>query len=143
MKAFRRLIEAIEAEGSAALVTLARVEGSSPREAGVRMVVRPSGGFQGTIGGGTLEFAALEAANEALRKGRGPAQSCSLALGPELGQCCGGRVEWRVETFDKRDLSDLSAFAIAEGGASAALSARLGPDGRVQRMLGTSVSERG
>ena len=29
------------------------------------MVVRPSGGFHGTIGGGTLEFAALEAANEA------------------------------------------------------------------------------
>ena len=35
MKAFRRLIEAIEAEGSAALVTLVRVEGRS-REAGVR-----------------------------------------------------------------------------------------------------------
>jgi xanthine dehydrogenase accessory factor len=142
MKAFRRLIEAIEAEGSAALVTLARVEGSSPREAGVRMVVRPSGGFHGTIGGGTLEFAALEAANEALRRGRGPAQRRSLALGPELGQCCGGRVEWRVETFDKRDLDDLSPFAIAEGGASAALSARLGPDGRVQRTLGSGVVER-
>jgi xanthine dehydrogenase accessory factor len=106
------------------------------------MVVRPSGGFHGTIGGGTLEFAALEAANEALRKGRGPAQRRSLALGPELGQCCGGRVEWRVETFDKRDLEDLSAFAIPEGGALAALSARLGPDGRIQRTLGTSVSER-
>jgi xanthine dehydrogenase accessory factor len=142
MKAFRRLIEAIEAEGSAALVTLARVEGSSPREAGVRMVVRPSGGFHGTIGGGTLEFAALEAANEALRKGRGPARRRSLALGPELGQCCGGRVEWRVETFDKRDLDDLSALAIAEGGAPATLSAVLGADGRVQRTLGSSVSER-
>jgi xanthine dehydrogenase accessory factor len=142
MKAFRRLIEAIEAEGSAALVTLARVEGSSPREAGVRMVVRPSGGFHGTIGGGTLEFAALEAANEALRKGRGPARRRSLALGPELGQCCGGRVEWRVETFDKRDLDDLSALAIAEGGASATLSAVLGADGRVQRTLGSSASER-
>ncbi len=142
MKAFRRLIEAIEAEGSAALVTLARVEGSSPREAGVRMVVRPSGGFHGTIGGGTLEFAALEAANEALRKGRGPARRRSLALGPELGQCCGGRVEWRVETFDKRDLDDLSALAIAEGGASATLSAVLGADGRVQRTLGSSLSER-
>ena len=81
------------------------------------MVVRPSGGFHGTIGGGTLEFAALEAANEALRRGRGPARRRSLALGPELGQCCGGRVEWRVETFDKRDLDDLSALAIAEGGA--------------------------
>ena len=99
------------------------------------MVVRPSGGFHGTIGGGTLEFAALEAANEALTKGRGPARRRSLALGPELGQCCGGRVEWRVETFDKRDLDDLSALAIAEGGASATLSARLGPDGRVQRTL--------
>ena len=82
MKAFRRLIDAIEAESSAALVTLARVEGSSPREAGARMVVRPSGGFHGTIGGGALEFAALEAANEALRRGRGPAVRRSLALGP-------------------------------------------------------------
>jgi xanthine dehydrogenase accessory factor len=143
MRAFRRLVEAIEAEGSAALVTLARVEGSSPREAGTRMVVRPSGGFHGTVGGGALEFAALEAANEALRRGRGPARRRSLALGPELGQCCGGRVEWRIETFDKRDLNDLSPLAIAEvGGASATLSARLEPDGRVQRTLGSGVSER-
>jgi xanthine dehydrogenase accessory factor len=142
MKAFRRLIDAIEAEGSAALVTLARVEGSSPREAGAQMVVRPSGGFHGTIGGGALEFAALEAANQALKKGRGPAARRSLALGPELGQCCGGRVEWRVETFDRRDLDDLSPLAIAESGASATLSARLGLDGRIQRTLGSSMSER-
>ena len=62
MRAFRRLMEAIEAEGSAALVTLTRIQGSSPREAGARMVVRPSGGFHGTIGGGALEWAALDAA---------------------------------------------------------------------------------
>jgi xanthine dehydrogenase accessory factor len=142
MRAFRRLIDAIEAEGAAALVTLARVEGSSPREAGVRMVVRPSGGFHGTIGGGTLEFAALEAAGEALTRGRGPARRRTLALGPELGQCCGGRVEWRVETFDKSDLADLSALAIAECGASETLSARLGPDGRVQRTIAASLGER-
>ncbi|MGH6798883.1 MAG: xanthine dehydrogenase accessory protein XdhC [Roseiarcus sp.] len=135
MRAFRRLIDAIEAEGSAALVTLARVEGSSPREAGARMVVRPSGGFHGTIGGGALEFAALDAAQTALRKGRGPAFRRSLALGPELGQCCGGRVEWRVETFDARDVDDLSTLAIADGGGSTILSARLGPDGRVERTL--------
>ncbi len=82
MLAFRRLIDAIEAEGSAALVTLARVEGSSPREAGARMVVRPSGGFHGTIGGGALEWVALEAAQTALKQGRGPASRRSLALGP-------------------------------------------------------------
>ncbi len=135
MRAFRRLVDAIEAEGSAALVTLARVEGSSPREAGARMVVRPSGGFHGTIGGGALEFAALDAAQAALKAGRGPAFRRSLALGPELGQCCGGRVEWRVETFDARDLDDLSTLAIADGGGAATLAAALGPDGRVERTL--------
>ena len=125
MQAFRRLIDAIEAEGLAALVTLARVEGSSPREAGARMVVRPSGGFHGTIGGGALEWAALDAANAALKAGRGPASRRSLALGPELAQCCGGRVEWRVETFDARDLDDLSPLAIAEAGGAATIRARL------------------
>lgn len=139
MRAFRRLIDAIEAEGSAALVTLARVEGSSPREAGARMVVRPSGGFHGTIGGGALEFAALEAAQAALVAGRGPAQNRSLALGPELGQCCGGRVEWRIETFDARDLDDLSSLAIVEGAGAATLRARLRLDGRVERALASGA----
>src|SRR5271165_1713683 len=141
MLAFRRLIDAIEAEGSAALVTLSRVEGSSPREAGARMVVRPSGGFHGTIGGGALEWAALDAANAALKAGRGPALRRSLALGPELAQCCGGRVEWRVETFDTRDLEALSPWAIAEAGGAATVSARLGLDGRVERSLRASPGE--
>jgi len=135
MLAFRRLIDAIEAEGSAALVTLARVEGSSPREAGARMVVRPSGGFHGTIGGGALEWVALEAAQTALKQGRGPASRRSLALGPELAQCCGGRVDWRIETFDRRDLSDLRAIAAAEGAGPITLRAHVGGDGRVERNL--------
>src|SRR5664279_4902762 len=104
MLAFRRLVEAIEAEGSAALITLARVQGSSPRESGARMVVRPSGGFHGTIGGGALEWAALNAAMSAMGHGRGPAMRRSLALGPELAQCCGGRVASRIEILDTADL---------------------------------------
>lgn len=143
MRAFRRLIDAIEAEGSAALVTLARVEGSSPREAGARMVVRPSGGFHGTIGGGALEWTALEAAQAALEAGRGPAQRRSLALGPELGQCCGGRVEWRIETFDARDLEDLSSLAIAEVAGAARIRARLRLDGRVERALASGSGAMG
>jgi xanthine dehydrogenase accessory factor len=135
MLAFRRLIDAIEAEGLAALVTLARVQGSSPREAGARMVVRPSGGFHGTIGGGALEWAALEAAQTALKLGRGPALRRSLALGPELAQCCGGRVEWRIETFDRRDLGDLGVIAAAEGRGSATIRAAIGGQGRIERRL--------
>ena len=135
MRAFRRLVEAIEAEGSAALVTLARVEGSSPREAGARMVVRPSGGFHGTIGGGALEWVALEAALAALKAGRGAAARRSLALGPELAQCCGGRVDWRIEIFDRRDEQDLRALAKAEAEGVGSLTARIDADGRVERRI--------
>ncbi len=135
MLAFHRLLEAIEAEGAGALVTLARVQGSSPREAGARIVVRPSGGFHGTIGGGALEWVALEAALAALKAGRGPAARRSLALGPELAQCCGGRVDWRIEVFDRRDGEDLAALAAAEAGGVKSLTARIGADGRVERRL--------
>jgi xanthine dehydrogenase accessory factor len=140
MRAFRRLINAIEAEGSAALVTLARVEGSSPREAGARMVVRPSGGFHGTIGGGALEWAALEAASTALKAGRGPALRRSLALGPELAQCCGGRVEWRIETFDDHDLERLRPLAEAERGSAPGRAVYLFGAGHVGRALALALA---
>ena len=71
MQLYHRLVQAIEAEGAAALVSLVETRGSSPREAGAAMVVRPSGGFHGTIGGGALEWRALIEAREALREGRG------------------------------------------------------------------------
>jgi len=135
MRPFRRLVAAIEAEGAAALVTLTRIQGSSPREAGARMVVRPSGGFHGTIGGGALEWAALDEAQAALKLGRGPASRRSLALGPELAQCCGGRVEWRIETFDRRDLAEIAPIAEAEQQGRGKLGARLGQDGRVERTV--------
>jgi xanthine dehydrogenase accessory factor len=45
--------------GAAVLVTLAQSQGSSPREAGAPMMVRPDGRFSGTIGGGALEWLAL------------------------------------------------------------------------------------
>jgi xanthine dehydrogenase accessory factor len=133
MGTFARIIEAIEAEGSAALVSLAKVEGSSPREPGAHMVVRPSLGFHGTIGGGALEWQALAAAGAALKAGRGPALRRSLALGPELAQCCGGRVAWRIETFDARDLEGLAALAAAEARGPLETIAWFCEDGRVAR----------
>ncbi len=141
MDTFRRLIEAIEAEGAAALITLAETAGSSPREAGVRMVVRASGGFYGTIGGGELEHQALDEARAALAAGRGPARRRLVALGPELGQCCGGRVVWRLETFDARDLADLAPLSAAEREGPFVALARLGGDGRVERRLGEAAGD--
>ena len=142
MQAFRRLIESIEAEGAAALVSLVKTEGSSPREAGARMVVRPSGSFHGSIGGGELEWRALIEARTALRLGRGPALRRVVALGPEMAQCCGGRVEWRIEIFDARDLEALAPFAVAERGGAFAVVTQNAADGRIERSLAHGEANR-
>jgi xanthine dehydrogenase accessory factor len=135
MLTFSRLLEALGAEGAGALISLVKVEGSSPRESGARMVVRPSGAFNGTIGGGALEWEALEAARAALAAGRGAPVRRTVSLGPDLAQCCGGRVQWLIETFDARDTAELAALAAAERAGSFVAEARKGADGRLERSI--------
>jgi xanthine dehydrogenase accessory factor len=135
MRIFSRLVEALDAEGAGALVTVLAAEGSSPRDAGARLVVRPSGGFHGTIGGGTLEWQALADARRALAAGRGAARHLSQSLGPDLGQCCGGRVRLLIETFDAHDRSDLAHLAQCESAGLLETEAVLGEDGRYHRAI--------
>ncbi|MDS9468025.1 xanthine dehydrogenase accessory protein XdhC [Paracoccus sp. MBLB3053] len=72
-------------------VTITRTRGSSPREAGATMHVTRDA-TQGTIGGGQLEFMAIDRARQMLARGEDSARM-DVPLGPEIGQCCGGRVE--------------------------------------------------
>src|SRR5579872_6201608 len=105
--------------GAAVLVTLAEARGSSPREVGARMMVRSDGRFSGTIGGGALEWLALAEAQQMMTPGGGRGSDdgrssfrrLSKALGPELGQCCGGRVVVTLERFAAGDLNKVAAFA--------------------------------
>ncbi len=75
---------------------LARIEvhsalGSTPRENGAWMLVSPDASF-GTIGGGQLEFRAIEHARQMIAAGTPDSDLLDIPLGPEIGQCCGGRV---------------------------------------------------
>jgi xanthine dehydrogenase accessory factor len=72
------------------LVTVLIARGSSPREAGCKMVVTRDALF-GTIGGGNLEFVCIDTARDMLDGDGGPAMR-DFPLGPALGQCCGGHV---------------------------------------------------
>ena len=54
MRVWARLLETIDSHGRVAMVTVASTRGSTPREAGARVIIQPDGGFSGTIGGGTL-----------------------------------------------------------------------------------------
>jgi xanthine dehydrogenase accessory factor len=100
-------------EGEAcAMVSVIAVEGSAPREAGARMIVTRQG-YHGTIGGGALEWRAIAAAQAMLERGGGSSRS-THALGPELGQCCGGRVELFTEVFEQASLARIEALAARE-----------------------------
>jgi xanthine dehydrogenase accessory factor len=83
----------------AVLVTVALVEGSGPREPGAKMLVTRARQFD-TIGGGHLEMRAVEISRAMLR-GEGPSRRVErFALGPSLGQCCGGVVHLAFERVD-------------------------------------------
>ncbi len=95
--------------GAGVRVTVLRTEGSVPREALTWMWVAASdgvmgtGGTWGTIGGGHLELAAIETATQ-LAKGSLPSPHMQrTALGPSLGQCCGGVVWLHFEAMDAQN----------------------------------------
>lgn len=73
------------------LVTVTEVAGSAPRAAGTKMLVTADA-LYGTIGGGALEFTAIETARALLDGHVMELRTQSYPLGPALGQCCGGRV---------------------------------------------------
>ncbi|MQA20514.1 xanthine dehydrogenase accessory protein XdhC [Rugamonas rivuli] len=96
----------------AVLVTVAIVEGSGPREPGARMLVT-AGGQVDTIGGGHLEMCAVDVGRSMLKSAARtdegvPARLERYALGPTLGQCCGGVVHLAFELIDA-SLADVMA----------------------------------
>lgn len=87
----------------AALVSVLASEGSAPRGAGTRMLVTSDALF-GTIGGGQLEYRAVEQARAILLLPPGSWRVQDYPLGPLLGQCCGGRVRLLIEHVDPAGL---------------------------------------
>ncbi|RUV03674.1 xanthine dehydrogenase accessory protein XdhC [Mesorhizobium sp. M6A.T.Cr.TU.017.01.1.1] len=141
--------------GRVALVEVAGTKGSTPREKGAFMLVSSAAIF-GTIGGGQLEYMAIDKARQMLFSplegemaaerpegvGRGSARpkkmsstaaatppggfaatlpsrgrdiraTLDVPLGPEIGQCCGGRVEVLIRLVDAALAQELVAAAEA------------------------------
>lgn len=82
----------------AARVQLTLVRGSSPREVGTTMFVS-NAAIHGTIGGGQLEYMAIDQARLLLKQDR-DRETMGVPLGPDIGQCCGGFVELSLTRMD-------------------------------------------
>jgi xanthine dehydrogenase accessory factor len=90
----------------AILVSVQSTRGSVPRDVGAWMAVFAQG-IVGTVGGGHLEFDAIAHARQcALLAGTEEVQR--YALGPGLGQCCGGEVHLRYERVTAADIPTLN-----------------------------------
>jgi xanthine dehydrogenase accessory factor len=90
----------VKAEGGeAALVTVVSASGSTPREEGAKMLVRPDGSILGTIGGGSLEAQIIKEAVKVIRQGRPKRIHRSLTAkeAEEEGMICGGDLEVFIE----------------------------------------------
>lgn len=101
MYSAQTLLQFLNGPGPVASVRLTKVRGSSPRMAGTEMYVRTDS-LWGTIGGGQLEHLAIEAARTLLSNGD-LSQHLDVPLGPEIGQCCGGRVEIALARMSATD----------------------------------------
>jgi xanthine dehydrogenase accessory factor len=92
----------------AIVVDVLRTRGSAPREAGTRMLVAADA-VRGTIGGGHLEWQAIADARARLARrttrGDEAPHEHTLALGPSLGQCCGGEMTLRYAPLDAASLA--------------------------------------
>ena len=103
MDLYRRLADAVDQGRSAALATLVRTEGATPRKVGTKMIVYEDGQIEETIGGGEVEALVIQGAVEAIRQGT----SCLLHYGlKNQGEgdpgICGGAVDVFVDVVHPR-----------------------------------------
>ncbi|WP_193334942.1 xanthine dehydrogenase accessory protein XdhC [Devosia beringensis] len=99
----------------AIVCALTSVRGSSPRAQGTFMLVGKAGLF-GTIGGGALEYMVIEHARRLIVSGHAE-DAMDVPLGPEIGQCCGGRVKVGLDYADAARRAALLAQVTAEDAA--------------------------
>jgi xanthine dehydrogenase accessory factor len=93
------LTEVLDRREPACLVTVAKVRGSAPRDAGARMLVTETDTI-GTIGGGQLEYQCIRIAVERIRAAESGVDDLvrTFPLGSNCGQCCGGVVDVLFES---------------------------------------------
>lgn len=106
-------------------VRVLSARGSTPREAGAEMLVTATT-TQGTIGGGQLEYMAIDRARQMLARDEASAQM-DIPLGPEIGQCCGGRVILSLDRERPTPADHPDALIFGAGHVGRALARALDP----------------
>jgi len=102
---FCDLINEMDSGRDGVLVTIIASSGSTPRGAGSRMLVKEDGSIRGTIGGGAVEYRAIQTAMEAMKEKVSRIQGFSLNRNQvaDIGMVCGGDVVVYFQYIDAGD----------------------------------------
>ncbi|TCN31372.1 xanthine dehydrogenase accessory factor [Sinorhizobium americanum] len=95
----------LSGEAACILVEVSGAAGSTPRDTDAWMLISEERTFA-TIGGGQLEYMAIDHARQLL-KGAAADDRLTIPLGPEIGQCCGGRVALAFKAVDPETMAAL------------------------------------
>jgi len=108
---FYQELAALERAGTAfVLVVLVDAVGSTPQDAGAKMIVTAEGLHTGTVGGGRVEAAALRTAHEQLAAGATQPRFENWSLKADVGMTCGGAVKFYFEPHPAQGIWPIVIF---------------------------------
>ena len=123
---------------TAVLVTIVAAKGSVPRAPGTRMIVTAEA-LHGTIGGGHLEYKAIDIARGLIAGGGAPALH-RFPLGASLGQCCGGVAQLLFEPIEEHAAWLEAIVRLQAEGAVCALVTPIRGDGATGPLVVTTAA---
>ncbi|MDO5716196.1 MAG: XdhC family protein [Tissierellia bacterium] len=95
------------------LVVVTEKKGSAPRDAGAAMIVTKNGLFEGTVGGGAIEYHCIERAKELLREEKSDRAHYTLSKdsAKDIGMICGGENRVLFQYFSPKEGEMLRNFS--------------------------------
>lgn len=127
----RERLSCASAPTPCAVATIIATQGSVPRPVGTSMLVGADGSLEGSLSGGCVEGAVLEACQEALESGQAGVQHFGFSEEDAfaVGLMCGGSLEVMIQPFSPPPPGAPGPLGTAEDGAPAAYVALVPRDG--------------
>lgn len=97
----KKVLECIEKGNEAAIATITKAEGSTPRDIGAKIAVLDDGSTYGTIGGGALEKTVIDLCIESIKNGK--SRSLNIPLNKKgVEMTCGGEVDVFIDVYKNK-----------------------------------------
>ena len=103
LEIYQELTNIMQKGGRAVLATVITSQGSAPRNAGAKMLIKEDGSFIGTVGGGKLELQVVQKAPAVLKTGQSEIMHFDLSGKEPGGMICGGQVDVFLELIKSKE----------------------------------------